>query len=69
MANPVARILTLCAPMPNRNTETEILEDKRDGFIPLPGKRGKHSRLVPQELCPPSWGITGVLIGGAHSRK
>ena len=21
------------------NTETEILEDKRDGFIPLPGRR------------------------------
>ena len=29
----------LCAPMLNRNTETEILEEERDGFIFLPGRR------------------------------
>ena len=28
-----------CAPMPNKNTETGNLEEERDGFIFLPGRR------------------------------
>lgn len=32
------KMLALCAPMPNRNMETEFLEEKKENFISLPGK-------------------------------
>ena len=50
----VAKILALCAAMPNRNMET-VLWGRKNGLLSLPGK-GEHSRLAPQELCPPSLG-------------
>ena len=35
----VAKILALCAPMPNRNMET-IMEEKKEWLYYLPGKEG-----------------------------
>ena len=47
----VAKILTVCAPMLKRNTETEFWKDKKNDFI-FAQQRGIHSRLAPQKLCP-----------------
>ena len=55
------KILTLCAPMLKRNTETEFWKGKKNGFI-FAQQRGIHSRLSPQELCPFSLGNRGFYI-------
>ena len=46
----VAEILALCAPLPNRNTET-VTEEKERVALLLCQAKGERSYLVPQELC------------------
>lgn len=48
----IAEILaaSLCTQMPNRNAETELEAAEKVALIAR--HRGKHSRLVPQGLCP-----------------
>ena len=36
----VAKILAFCAPMPNRNTETDYGGEGKSGFVTLTGKGG-----------------------------
>ena len=52
----VAKILALCAPMPKKygGSVMEKKEKKRAALFLCQAKR-EHSRLVPQELCPPPW--------------
>ena len=62
-----AKILAPCPPMPNRNTETVWRQQKRVALLFCQAK-GKHSRLVPQELCPLPWGIgKGYIARGFWS--
>ena len=49
-----AKNLALCAPMPEGSTETEFWRNKENPFN-LCLAKGKHSRLVSQELCPFLW--------------
>ena len=43
--------------MPNKNRETEIWKIRnREAFYFLCQAKGRHSRLAPQELCPPVLG-------------
>ena len=58
----VAKILALCVPMPNRNTETEFGGNRKSGFIPFVGKGEEHRRLAPQKLHPPLWGTGRAFI-------
>ena len=62
------QVLAPCAPMPNRNTETEIWRIRnREVFYFLCQAKGRHSRLAPQELCPPPLGIGEDFIRRACS--
>ena len=55
-----AKNLALCAPMPEGSTETEFWRNKENPFN-LCLAKGKHSRLVSQELCPFLW-RTGKIL-------
>ena len=60
----VAKILTLCAPMPKKYGDRvmEKKEKKRVALFLCQAKR-EHSRLVPQELCPPPWWVgSGYVV-------
>ena len=60
--------LAPCAPMSNRNTETENWKTRnREAFSFLCQAKGRHSRLTPQELRPPPWGIRDFIWGGSQS--
>lgn len=64
-----AGVLALCALMLKRNMETEFWRKKTKDRIALffARRKGKQSRLVPQEPTPPPcpWGIEEVLYPGA----
>ena len=65
---PLLPNLAPCAPMLNKNTETENWKIRnREAFYFLCQAKGRHSRLTPQELCPPAWGIGEDFIRGAYS--
>lgn len=55
--NPViillAKILALCAPLPNRNTETVMQEKERVALLLLRPGKGGTQQLMPPELRPP----------------
>ena len=51
--NTVAKILALCAPVPNRNMERVMEEVERKALL-LCQAKGEHSRLA-QKLCPAPW--------------
>ena len=44
-----------------KNTETEFGGNRKVAFI-LSQRRGEHSSLMPQELCPPSLRSLGAYI-------
>ena len=53
----LAKILTFSAHHSwKKNTETQFGENRNVAFI-LSRQRGEPSRLLPQELCPPPWGV------------
>ena len=62
----VAKILALCAPMPNRNMEAELQRRKRVALFLCQAKR-EHHRLMPQELWPPLWVIGRGYPMAPHS--
>ena len=42
-----------------------VLEEKERVALFFARQRQEHSRLAPQELCPPPWGIgRGLIVGG-----
>ena len=51
--DPAAKILALCPLMPNRNIEKEFGGNRKEQLYYFCQAKGKHNRLVPQELCPP----------------
>ena len=55
-ARKAAKIGTPCPLMVNRNMETAF-GGNMSGFFLFARQGGEHSRLAPQELCPPLWGI------------
>ena len=67
IAGDVLPNLAPCAPMLNKNTETENWKLRNgEAFYFLCQAKGRHSRLTPRELCPPPWGIGKDFIRGAH---
>ena len=47
----VRKILAVCIPVPNRNTET-VMEEKERVALLLCQAKEEHSMLASQELCP-----------------
>ena len=48
-----------------------VLEEKERVALFFARQSGEHSRLAPQELCPPPWGIgrgleSGLVVRGMH---
>ena len=54
--------------MSNQNTETEFWRKTKNSFILCQAKR-EHSRLAPQELWSPPWGIGRGLIVRTHDQE
>ena len=45
------------------------MEEKESMALFLCQAKGQHGRLVPQELCPPHWGIgRGYIVRGSGQR-
>ena len=60
-ARKAVKILTP-SPMPNRNTETAFGGNRREWLYSFCQAREEHSRLVPQELCPPLYPHEGFAF-------
>ena len=52
----VAKIWALCAPMPNRNTETELWRRKKEWLYYF-AKQRENNRLAPRKLTSPPWWV------------
>ena len=53
----MAKIFAPCPLMPNRKTEIEFEENRKEWLYYFYQAKGIHTRLVPQELCPVLLGI------------
>ena len=58
-----------CAPMPNKNIETDNWKINREAFYFLCQAKGRHRRLAPQELCHHFLGNYRDSYRGVCSRK
>ena len=53
----MAKIFAPCPLMPNRKTEIEFEENRKEWLYYFCQAKGIHTRLVPQEICPVLLGI------------
>ena len=49
--------MALCAPMPNRNIDTELWRRKKEWLYCFTKAKGEHSRIGPQALCLHPWWV------------